>query len=304
MTGLLFRVSARTKSTGGELKTAETLGGVDPYGQPLLTFFVHGFNNNVSSALDRWDYQIWPGIQSLTRAQAGDSVVFFWPGDTGKLKTLSALNYPNRVPVAIAAGVELGKYVRRISDRNPELRVQFVGHSLGCRVILSAVEELAKQPQVVPVVRILLMAAAVPEGDCGPSGQWHASIAETFAGALGSDAAESSEVVLYSKQDGILDSIFDLGEDRARQRGLRSVAPYGAVGLTGGPLGRWDRGAGAKECHLKHKQYTTSKIALRHVAALFGPLIDRPMAESQPGSRFAAELHQDERDLETVREIR
>jgi pimeloyl-ACP methyl ester carboxylesterase len=301
---ILFRVSARTESAGGELTKAEILGSDDPTGETLLTFFVHGYNNIEWRATKRWDLHTWPGIRSLTHAPIGDFVLFFWPGDTGSLKALSALSYPSRVPVAIAAGVELGRYIKGIRRLNPGLRVQFVGHSLGCRVVLSAVEELAKQPHVVPVLRILLMAAAVPEGDCGESGRWHASIAETFAGALGPDVAESSEVVLYSKKDEILGGIFDLGERKARRDGLRSVEPYEAVGLTGGPLDRWDGGAGAKECHLKHNGYTTSKVALRHVAALFGPLTDRPMAESPLGSRLTAEVYQEERDLESAREIR
>lgn len=300
----LFRVSARTEDAGGELKTAEIVGSDPPADKTLLTFFVHGYNNTQVRATNRWDRHTWPGIRGLTHAPVGDFVLFFWPGDKGSLKALSALSYPSRVPVAIAAGVELGKYIKEISGLNPGLRVQFVGHSLGCRVVLSAVEELAKQPHAVPVLRILLMAAAVPEGDCGGSGRWHASIAETFAGALGPDVAESSEVVLYSKEDEILGAIFDVGEGTARLQGLRSVAPYEAVGSTGGPLGRWDGGAGAKECHLKHNQYTTNKVALRHVAALFGPLIDRPMAESQLGSHLTSEVHPEEQHLESVREIR
>jgi hypothetical protein len=302
MIGPPFRVSARAESAGGGLKKAEVLGYDDPLGEPLLTFFVHGYNNSEFRALKRWDNHIWPGIRGQTHAPIGGVVLFFWPGDKGTLKALSALSYPDRVPVAIAAGVELGRYVRRIADRNPGLRVQFVGHSLGCRVVLSAVEELANHPHVVPVLRILLMGAAVPEGDCSGSGRWHARIADTFAGALGPDVAASSQVVLYSQNDEILGAIFDLGERAARLRGLRSAAPYRAVGLTGGPLGRWD--GEARSCDLKHDQYPTSKVALRHVAALFGPLIDRHLAESRLSSRTASELRQDERNLESVGEVR
>lgn len=155
----------------------------------------------------------------------------------------------------------------------------------------------AEDPQTVPVTRVLLMGAAVPVGDCKAPGSWREKVSSLFRAAPGRSAVENSDVVLYSQNDEILGSIFQAGERWARQRGLASCAPHDAVGLAGGPLDRW---TGEHSCGLKHDQYPRHPVALRYVAALFGPLVDRQDAERKPGERRPNEQHPDERMLESV----
>ena len=294
-----YRVSARDRSTAGKLRPAYVRGGYDPSGFRLLTVFVHGYNNSEYRALARWDDHIWPGIRDLTNSPIDGVVLFFWPGDSHSIKALSATQYPDRVPTAISAGVELGRYLRHIADKNPGLEVQFVGHSLGCRVVLSAINQLSENPQTVPVARMLLMGAAVPKGDCTTPGQWRERVSDLFDATFGWRVVKNSDVVLHSRDDEILGGVlFRYGEYLARQQGLVSFGPHEAVGLKGGPRDRWT--GEADSCGLKHDQYPRHPLALRHVAALFGPLVDRQFAERPTGERFPGEQQPDERRLESA----
>jgi pimeloyl-ACP methyl ester carboxylesterase len=282
-----YRVSTRDRSTAGKLRNAYPRGNYDPSGSQLLTIFVHGYNNSECRALARWDDHIWPSLQALTNSPIDGVVLFFWPGESHSIKVLSAPEYPGRVQTAIDAGVELGNYLRRIAIYNPGLRVQFVGHSLGCRVVLSAVNQLAEDPQIVPVARVLLMGAAVPMGDCKAPGSWREKVSTLFRTASGWEAVGNSDVVRYSRDDEILGRIFLSGESYARQKGLVSYEPHEAVGLTGGPRARWS--GEPDPCGLKHDQYPCHPIALQHVAAMFGPLADRQNADRNMGERYPDE---------------
>jgi esterase/lipase superfamily enzyme len=272
------------------------LGGPRPEKCRLLTVFVHGFSNDEFKALKRWDDDIWPVIDDLIRRQTCDIMLFFWPSDADIVRVFSAVEYPRRIKTAISAGAELGGYLKYIADqRNPGLRVQFVGHSLGCRVVLSAVQQLARQPQKVSVERILLMGAAVPEGDCTASGPWPEKVSDLFRAPRGRKGAKNSDVILYSLDDEVLGGTFQVGERLARWRGLRSSDSQ-AVGLTGGPGGiRWT--GEAASCGLKHSDYLVKPSALRHVAGMLGPLVDRQMPERPDGQRSLGERQPDNRHL-------
>jgi hypothetical protein len=297
----LFRVSAR--GPAGSLKSAEIEGGPDPENLRFLTVYVHGFNNTKAEATDNWDGKIWPGIKKLMMRQEHDVMLFLWPSDPNTFKSLAPVGYPNRVKTAIGAGVELGKYLTKISECNEDLQVQFIGYSLGCRVVLSAVEHLSEQSQTVPVVRVLLMGAAVPEGDCTEPGPWPSKVGALFGAAQGQAAhdqnlGENSDVVLHSSNDDVLGRKFELGERWARRRGLESRGGK-AVGLTGGPSPcRWT--GVADPCELKHDGYLTDDAALRHVAAMVGTLRDRRFSDRRGGERSLDEQHPDQRQLLSV----
>ena len=227
-------------------------------------------------------------------------MLFLWPSDPNTFKSLAAAGYPDRVKTAIGAGVELGKYLKEILKCNPDLQVQFVGYSLGCRVVLSAVGYLSEEPQTVPVVRVLLMGAAVPEGDCTEPGPWPSKVSALF-GAAQDQAAhdqnliENSDVILHSSNDDVLGRKFEFGERWARRRGLQSRGGK-AVGLTGGPSPcRWT--GMADPCKLKHDGYLTDDAALRHVAAMTGTLRDRRLSQRLAGERSFDEQNLDQRRL-------
>lgn len=294
-----FRLSARDESRGGALVPVHPRGSSDPRGKDLLTIFVHGYNNEEYRALARWDDRTWPVLQRMTSHSVDGVALFFWPGDSGEIRPLSGARYPSRVRVAIAAGVELGRYLRKIAPWNRGLQVQFVGHSLGCRVVLSAVHQLAESPRTVPVVATLLMGAAVPEGDCGPAGPWSTGTAAAFGVAATGSGSSTGDVVLFSSDDTVLNREYRIGEWLARRSGVASVRPFRAVGLTGQPRERWS--GQAQSCGLQHDDYPRHEKSLRYVAAMFGPLIEQVPAEQLPGASQLAEMWPGERRHESRR---
>jgi hypothetical protein len=287
------------RSTGGGLKRARPVGSRSPEERHLLTVFVHGFNTDELKALKRWDEQIWPGVDKLLNRQTSDVMLFFWPSYAKSFMVFSPVLYPRVVPVAISAGVELGKYLTDIAERNSRLRVQFVGYSLGCRVVLSAVKQLSEERKV-RVVRVLLMGAAVPEGDCTSDGQWPDKVSDLFGAAQGQEVSRNSDVILHSRDDQVLGKTFRFGERRARKRGLESTGSLEAVGLKGGPRTSPARWTQKVELCIKHEAYLRDKHALQHVAALFGTLLDRQLEELPECKRFLDEQQPDQRQLASV----
>lgn len=295
----LYRVMVE-RITGDGLTRARPVGWLDPEERHLLTVFVHGFNTDELKALKRWDKQIWPGVHKLLKRQTSDVMLFFWPSYSKSFMVFSPVLYPRVVPIAISAGVELGKYLTDIAERNPGLQLQFVGYSLGCRVVLSAVKQLSEERKV-PVVRVLLMGAAVPEGDCTADGRWPDKVSDLFGVAQGQEVSRNSDVILHSGDDEVLGKTFRVGERWARKRGLESTGSVEAVGLKGGPRtspARWTQKVELRS--IKHEAYLRDERALQHVAALFGTLLARQLAELSEGKRFLDAQQPDERRLASV----
>lgn len=293
-----YRVSVRDPDGRAGVYPAWPDGSWDPEDCVLLTVFIYGFNNDPGDEWDRWGKKTWPGIKPLITPHSDGGIpgqhgviLFSWPGDSNNLAdAFGPFLYPAKIRPAIDSGVELAKYLRKIASRNKGLHVQFVGHSLGCRVVLSAVEELASKPQEVPVIRVLLMGAAVPERDCTGQGPWPMKARDLFSVPQGYELAASSDIILHSRNDGTLKREFVLGEWAANPKsGFAN-----AVGRTGGPYPeRWT--GVVDSCGLKHSEYLTDPTALMHVADLFGTLAyrplptrsddTRPLDQRQPGSR-------------------
>jgi len=300
-----YRVSARDPDGGGGVHPAFTDGSPDPEDYALLTVFVYGFNNDPGDEWDRWSKKTWRGIKPLMTPHSGGGIagkhgviIFSWPGDSANLAdAFGPALYPAKIRPAIESGVELAKYLKKIAaDGNPDLHVQFVGHSLGCRVVLSAVEKLAADPYEVPVVRVLLMAAAVPVGDCTGPGPWPKKVGDLFGAAQIYEIAANSDVVLHSSNDEILGRKFLFGEQAAALLGLKSSGSRVAVGRTGGPGP--DRWTGViAPCGLRHSEYLTDPTALMHVVNLFGTLVYRPLSGRPKDKRLLDQERLNSRQL-------
>lgn len=306
-----YRVSARDPDGGG-VHPAFTDGMPCPEGYALLTVFVYGFNNDPGDEWDRWSKKTWPGLSRLVTPHSDGGVVerhgviiFSWPGDSTNLGgAFGPALYPKKIRPAIESGVELARYLKKIAAaRNPGLQVQFVGHSLGCRVVLSAVEQLAGNPPEVPVVRVLLMAAAVPESDCTGKGPWPKKVGDLFSPAQSHGAAASSDVILHSRNDEILGRKFVFGELAADLKGVKSFRSVHAVGLTGGPYPeRWT--GVVDSCGLRHSQYLTDPEALMHVANFFGRLVYRPLPGRPKDARLLDQQQMGSRQLASATRLR
>lgn len=255
---LVLRV--RNKRLGGPLAIADAPWG-SLKGSEHLIVFVHGYNVGQNSAEDVWQrtHKI---LRERPYAVSATSLLplllFYWPGDL-RWELLSKLNYFRKVQVAVNAGRLLADALSPIGTPDKPINVDFVGHSLGCRVVLSAAAAL-KATESVKIRHIVLMAAAVPEGLCEDGAPY------------GSDfVASQTATVIYSSSDGVLRKAFPLGQWAARHLiNVPDTDPginRNAVGYQGGPATRW---SGEKaSCGLDHGDYWQDSPNVGKLVPLF-----------------------------------
>jgi Alpha/beta hydrolase family len=253
-----IRISSRSRSRGGPARFPSS--GTELANVLNITIFVHGFNNDEKQAQERWE---------KTRARVGfllgasqyltQVAEYYWPGDRGYGgKFLKSALYAKDVGRARSCGQDLGRF---LAQRERRLRVAFVGHSLGCRLILEALRELRASSSPVICTKALLMAAAVPEGLCDDENR--------FTRAIGTTLLADREEVLYSRNDCVLQTTFLGGQIAAELVGDDYPGPGSrrAVGRGGGPAKRW---TAAADTSLGHGDYWLRAESLQHVAKVIG----------------------------------
>jgi hypothetical protein len=185
---------------------------------------VHGFNNHAGEAaaayvgFRRSQYEQYPELDGRAIEDlSGDG---YWPGDAdwpGPLDRLDALVYPVAVHTAQTCGAVLAAAIRQLPNI---VRVHFIAHSLGCRVVLEAADLLrASGP---PIGRICLMAAAVPDEMVTPGGRFDALLMQLIG-------AGARIHIMHSDKDTVLRFAFPPGQALAGEPSLR------ALGLNGPP---------------------------------------------------------------------
>ena len=152
----------------------------------------------------------------------------FWPGDAdwpGPVDKVDFLVYPVAIKKSIDSAAVLGDYLLKRTDvRN----LFFVGHSMGCRVILEAIKYMSGKPGEKKVVKVCLMAAAVPTYMVCKGG-------ELYDALLKPDHVR----ILYSPDDPVLAVAFPLGETLGGDKVLPSaIGRYGDVPMTAGKIDR------------------------------------------------------------------
>jgi len=181
LTGIPFHLTVRRHEKGKGLRSfmggtglSEEVrpvnGGLDPRvaHRGTLTLWIHGYNNNQTAIGETW--QTTAAALALRGVSLEDVVAFYWPGDQWGSALASAAAYPLQVPVAREAAARLVTYLTDASHRR-ELRLRIVAHSLGCLLTLELIRLLDTQRDKhnITVERVLLMAAAVPQGLCKPN---------------------------------------------------------------------------------------------------------------------------------------
>lgn len=223
-------LNLREQPEGGGLKRPGALAGsAAAQRHRECVVLVHGFNNHEGEAaaaylgFRRSQQAAQPSIDAHTLdTQLGDC---FWPGDArwpGPIDWLDFLVYPAAVHTAPDAGAALADLLRRLQAAGL-LRVSFIGHSLGCRVVLEALRDVLAGGG--PALgRISLMAAAVPIEMLSAGGAF-----ETLFKQLASERVPVQ--VLHSSQDRVLRSAFPPGQILAGPQ----EASIRALGLKGPP---------------------------------------------------------------------
>ena len=203
-----------------------------PHRKSTIILFVHGYANGKKAATKSFDRMTIALADPINQFRLRDVFYFHWPGNL-LLPVLSQLSYPIQLRHANESGVLLAQYLRKLSNQYSLRSVSFVAHSLGCRVVLRAVSELRETAPKLAINQIVLMAAAVPEGECNRGREFE---------VIGrpSDSRTRYSTVLYSRHDAILRRAFVVGQAFRTDRIPRPLAVT-AVGRFGGPLGdrRW-----------------------------------------------------------------
>jgi len=217
-------LSLRQKCEGGKLTDAVIQIPTDlPATRRHATLLVHGFNNDYGEAAvaylgfrqrqyGQFDKIVPPRLEK----RFGD---VFWPGDAdwGVVDVLDFLVYPLAVTSAKEAGKKLAEYLQ---SRPNLLRIDFIGHSLGCRLILELIEHLRKKaPHMIG--KVCLMAAAVPIKKVEDGGDLEMTLAAT-----------KEALILHSKHDKVLKFAFRISQTMAKGKEGFFPKALGAVGPT------------------------------------------------------------------------
>jgi pimeloyl-ACP methyl ester carboxylesterase len=205
-----LKLCLREAPEGGKLLVKAESIPSPPATSSELVVLVHGYNNHAGEAGK--DYQAFrngqynaagllpPQIEGLL----GDC---FWPGDadwSGLLDKTDFFFYPTAVRVTPDTGQRLAAFLETLTNVN---KIHFVGHSLGCRVILECIKHIEQKRTehkgtLRPIIgQVVLMAAAVPTFMVAPGG----ALASAFE-------TPESVLVLHSTADLVLNTPFPVGQ--------------------------------------------------------------------------------------------
>lgn len=205
-----------------------------------LIIFVHGSNTPPARAK-----QVYTDFRKrLARVgvtfQLDTLVELYWPSYVEALvsgertnqdfvrgmKLLSAVSYPVQLAKAQQVGRALGRYVSQLNGpADTPCEIIFVAHSLGCRVVLEALQDIATHPGAWngQVSAVCLLAGAVP-----------CYMFEEYGQLRLSASVPEKSCVLFSRTDAILQNFFRVGQTAAAE-GFFPVA----LGTSGEPAERW-----------------------------------------------------------------
>jgi hypothetical protein len=228
-----FDLSVRMRPRGGDVHhTVMDRDGLEHSGARHILLLIHGFNNTEDDAADAYGKFFRAMEQALKKSHVAPDAVarFFWPGDLAvspfRFAPLDAVGYPKDIEQAFASAASLARYLEGLPRPGPDaasLKLSLVGHSLGCRVVLHTLQNVA--PALRPdIVFIGLMAAAVGVGLAG-TGTPYARF-----------ASPREKLVKYtSTRDLVLFGAFPAGQAAAFATGVEGELHREAIGRNGNP---------------------------------------------------------------------
>lgn len=203
--GLAFNL--RKEAEGGKLRDPlEQIPVNEAHIRTSVVILVHGFNNHLGTARTYYrtfrDRQYELDEKLMPKNLESLIADLHWPGDAdwGIADKLDFLIYPAAVGTAQKTKAIIASHLRSMQHLH---KVSFIGHSLGCRVVLETIDELSKAPGP-SIEKVCLMAAAVPVFKVVEGGQLYDAISRP-----------KKVLVMHSRSDKVLKWAFRLGQSAA-----------------------------------------------------------------------------------------
>jgi pimeloyl-ACP methyl ester carboxylesterase len=227
---------------------------IRPPGRPIRRrrriLLIHGFNAD-EKVVDKGYRRFRENLATVASGLDVEIKTLQWPG---RFLYGNAVRHVN----AIYANI-LADFLAR-SARGQIQELVLVAHSMGCRLVIEALERLdpADSAVVLPKIRLFLMAAAVPT-----------RLLQIGTGHRAVVAACAHSEVLYSPHDEALGAVFSIGQ-LAEKLGWDE-----AVGLHGRPKALW----GVRAHHMRyylHGAYWSHELAPYRLALSLREATSRP----------------------------
>jgi pimeloyl-ACP methyl ester carboxylesterase len=232
-----------------------------------LVLLVHGYNNTEEDAENSYQTFIDHLMSSFDEQHPGpDSIAkFHWPGNVSTLFG-STVGYPFDINNARGAANLIAAYL--IGIPVPTLRVTLVGHSMGCRLILEALNNVRSATPNISIVG--LMAAASPVDLVRPGARlfWTGNPPRRM-------------LKYFSEQDAVLLAAFPLGQWAAYQLQIESDNYSEAIGRHGNP----DEFGSRLKTNNRHGQYWPDKMIAAGLARQIAPTLAQPTATASLATR-------------------
>lgn len=207
-----LKLNLRKHVEGGPLHvTGNLVPKSNPPSKRVCLVLVHGFNNHVGEASQAYysfrikqDLLHKNQIKNDLESRLADT---FWPGDAKWLTGLDSLDflfYPRAVHVAKNAAPLLAKLISIIPGL---LTVHFIGHSLGCRLILETIKILQEKDSL-NIGNVCLMAPAIENEMVSPGGKFESVLLKLHTN-------KSKILILHSTSDLVLGGSFPVGQKLA-----------------------------------------------------------------------------------------
>jgi len=122
-----------------------------------ILFLIHGYNNDQPDASSA--FNSFAELQMELGAVRANLVGVYWPGDNWE----NGAYYMQAIGKVKALAPRFARDIRAAAAARGYLRIEIIAHSLGCRLALEVLRELADNPSPALVIgKIIFMAAAVP----------------------------------------------------------------------------------------------------------------------------------------------
>jgi len=285
----ILRINLRERAEGGPPLSEVQAGWKHRNALPQreLLVLIHGYNNHRQEAESAY-----AGLRKRQVARLSERsghTVFeerlgdvFWPGDAewaGVVDKLDFTFYSKAVSVAKDVAPRIAAYLRTRTD---VLTVHFLAHSLGCRVALEIIDDIARGGG--PAVgKVCFLAAAVPTFKVCPGPRGSLVCAVDKAGEL---------LVLFSPDDIVLSAAFRGGQTIASgDEGFFPVAVghAGDIPLTPGKVDRVHIKRAGHSHYWGHESGDPSDLSATAIFKFFRfdglgarTLSERPLTTSRP----------------------